>query len=163
MPASEPGATTWRAQSPADHRVGQGEQRQRQRGEVQHLLAEEELGADEQAEAERRSAAIWRAVWTRVSLITHHTIGGTSHWAVMCRWLLDCEIMPGAKPANGPPTQRRAAVEPERAGEQQVPAGGGGGQVDAPSRTANVRATPNSTVTGAKSTPCGCARRCSSG
>ncbi len=34
---------------------------------------------------------------------TAQTSTGTSHSAVMCRWLLFWEIMPGAKPQNPPP------------------------------------------------------------
>ena len=88
----------------------------------------------------------------RASRTTHQTIAGTSHCAVMCRWLLDWEIMPGPKPQK--PRRRRRRPGRRRAsgrtaGTRRARWPPGCRTVS----TANVTGAPKVSVTGASSTP----------
>ena len=92
-----------------------------------------------------RSAAV-------ASRCTHQMIGGTSHWAVMCRCPLDCDIIPGANAVNPAPIAAPTRCSPNvrRSSAYQA--------MPVPARlptiaTAKLTGAPNASVTGASRMP----------
>ena len=155
MPASEPGRPPAGPSRGRHDRVGQREQRQ--------ASARSGTAPPRRGRAGRRRAAPRPSAGARATCRggrdpgqpdhapddrRHQPLGGHVQVAV------GLGDHAGGEPGDRAAEQRRRPVEPERAGEQQVPAGGGGGQVDRRRAAANETATPNSTVTGAMSTPC---------
>ncbi len=88
----------------------------------------------------------------RAIRITHHTIAGTSHWAVMCGWLLACETMPGPNPQNAAATPAANRLAPSVWRSSRYQAMAVAARLPAVS-SANETGAPASVVTGAKSTP----------
>ncbi len=86
------------------------------------------------------------------SRITHHTIGGSSHCAVMCRCELACDMVPGANAQNAPPIAAAAQCRRTVRANSRYQA------TAVPARLRNVATAkltdaPNARVTGVSRSP----------
>ena len=114
--------------APTDRRVHQREERQGERGEVEHLLTQEHLGADECAQTERSDQRVSGSLDPgQLHHAPHH------RWDQPLRGHVQVAVglrdHARGKASKQTAHDRRAAVKPESPSEQEVPTGRRGGEI----------------------------------